>query len=67
MADERCEPSAFTPDDLEAGSLVIKLSAADWEKFIEVLAAPPPPNDALKQLMREFGRWKDATSFAVEE
>jgi hypothetical protein len=30
----------------------IRLSARDWKRFLEVLDNPPPPNAALKRLLR---------------
>jgi hypothetical protein len=50
-----------------AEPIQIKLSEAGWEKFIEALDAPPAPNEALKELMREFGPWKESGTFQIEE
>jgi hypothetical protein len=38
----------------------ISLSDADWNIFLSALENPPAPNEALKELMKEFGPWKDS-------
>ena len=39
-------------DDLPTGE-VIRLSRAEWERFVAVLDAPPKPNAALKALFKK--------------
>jgi hypothetical protein len=53
--------------DPAAEPIQIKLSEAGWQKFIEALDAPPAPNEALKDLMKEFGPWKEFGTFQIEE
>ena len=43
---------------------MIRLSALEWEVFLSALDNPPPPNKALKDLMREFGPWRDQAQSA---
>jgi hypothetical protein len=32
------------------------LSKRDWERFLDLLDHPPPPNDYLRQAVAEYGR-----------
>jgi uncharacterized protein (DUF1778 family) len=59
--------NAITLDKPHAEPIQIKLSDAGWQKFIEVLDAQPAPNEALKELMREFSPWKESGTFQIEE
>jgi hypothetical protein len=54
-------------DQPDTEPIAIKLSETDWQKFIEALDAPPTPNEALKELKREFGPWKESGTFQIEE
>lgn len=38
----------------------ITLSARDWDAFVAAMDDPPEPNAALRELMSEFGPWRDA-------
>ena len=38
----------------------IMLSDRDWTAFMAALDDPAKPNEALKELMNEFGPWKDS-------
>jgi hypothetical protein len=53
------------PDESGQELIVIKLSPADWEKFVEMLESPPAPNDELRALMSK--PWADGKPFKVEE
>ena len=48
---------------LEGPGETITLSARDWDFFMDMLENPPPPGEALKKLMAEFGPWKDSAPF----
>lgn len=50
----------------EAPSAIV-LSKADWAKFLEVLDAPPAPNEELKALFAEDGPKGDNKPFTVAE
>jgi uncharacterized protein (DUF1778 family) len=51
----------MTPNEGAEAPATITLTARDWEAFLAALENPPPPNKALKDLMREFGPWADQT------
>lgn len=40
----------------------IALSDRDWTAFMAALDDPAEPNEALKELMNEFGPWKDSAA-----
>jgi uncharacterized protein (DUF1778 family) len=60
MANDQTEPRGAEP-------IQINLSDAGRQKFIEALDAPPAPNEALKELMKEFGPWKDGGTYQIDE
>src|SRR5436309_14551427 len=56
----------LSPGEDEASPIVVKLSDRDWKAFVAALDNPPPPNAALKDLMREFGPWKGQAETSAE-
>jgi uncharacterized protein (DUF1778 family) len=50
--------SELSPEEVEAFKnlipVIMELSEADWNYFMEMLESPPEPNEALKELMRSY-------------
>lgn len=46
----------------DATPQAIALSDRDWTAFMAALDDPAEPNEALKDLMNEFGPWKDSAT-----
>ena len=67
MSHQRVRGLNIMTDNPESEPIQIILSENDWQFIIEALDAPPVPNEALKELMREFGPWKDGGTFQIEE
>ena len=51
-----------TSDDAPVEPQSFVLSDRDWTAFMAALDDPAEPNEALKDLMNEFGPWKDSAS-----
>ena len=49
-------------DDAPVQPQGIVLSDRDWTAFMAALDDPAEPNEALKDLMHEFGPWKDSAA-----
>jgi uncharacterized protein (DUF1778 family) len=52
------EKSKLTEEEIEAFKnlipVIMEVSEVDWKYFMEMLENPPEPNEALKELMRNY-------------
>lgn len=54
-------------EESETTPMVIRLSDADWTKFLEVLDSPPEPTEELKALFTQNGPKGDNKPFTIED